>query len=263
MSELSSDNTSLPEDRIIPSFAILIIVLVFIFLTILILPDFFPSSSGTAVCGSGLCVNDINTGQKTCPTDNSMLSYDPVYQTCNPPTGCSPTSNAPCVYSDPTVGSVCPGNLNYNSGNCPNSGGTGSSGSVCPCVGRLICPDFATVYFQIQNITTPGLSPDCTNLTVFVQNTVWTDSFGLAHTDLPLSPGLAVPPPPVVCGLTQSQLPNMWPPNTCVKGNLTLSAVDNLYYCMNSPDCPDGQIPLRQTNGVFTCTTNPGIGTFD
>lgn len=233
---------------------ILIFLLIFIYLS----RDDFDPTSGNIPCGPGLCANDVYSGEKTCPTSSSSVSYNPGFQDCNPPTGCQPDSRAPCLYYDITQGTICPGDPNYNNGVCPQ----GISSNNCKCTSRIYCPDFATVYFRQKTVTTPGVNEPCTNLVTLVQETTWTDAANLPRNDLPLSPGSALSPEPTFCGVKASNLQDIWPSSTCLRGTLALNQEDNLYYCMNIPqniNCTLGQVPVRVSDGNFICESSQNL----
>lgn len=235
------------QDWFIPIFSI-VLILIFLFLFLyLARNDIFPSQN-LQPCGPGLCANDIFTGQKTCPaTTNQTTSFDPSFQICSPPSGCDPNSEANCLYWDPNLGTVCPGDPNYNNGLCPAD----IPAEQCGCVSRLYCPSFATVYF-VQQTLSNSTSPSCTNLDLFLQQTVWIDATGLPRSDQPISPGPISSSTNVTCGLPQEALNSIWPPTGCLKGTLTLSTNDDLYYCTNCPACPQGQT-VTITNGQCSC----------
>jgi hypothetical protein len=257
-STTTTTTTSLGLDRaekILPIVSIVLLLLVVTIYVILSWRDLFPAGPQN-FCGPGLCADDIYSGQKTCPSSaTSVVPFDPSFETCNPPTGCT-SSEAPCLYYDPTIGTVCPGNPNFSS-SCPS----GVTPQDCGCTSRIFCPNFAAVYFIENTVTSPGVTELCTNFTSLVQETVWRDATGLPRNDLPISPGPSSGTTNLFCGVSQSQLGNVWPPNGCLRGTLILSLTDCLYYCASLPEgfaCGSDEIPVRQGNGDFVCQANTG-----
>lgn len=241
---------------ILPIISIVLILIVLVVYIILAWNDLFPSGSQD-FCGPGLCANDIYSGQKTCPSSaTGVVPVDSSFETCNPPLGCN-SSEAPCLYYDPTIGTVCPGQPNFSS-SCP----AGTSAQDCGCTSRVYCPNFATVYFTEQSVTSVGAG-DCTNLISLVQGTVWRDATGLPRNDQPISPGPVTGSTNFFCGVNENQLNDVWPPlsgtSGCLKGSLILNQVDGLYYCASLPpgfSCGPDEIPQRLSTGDFTCINN-------
>jgi hypothetical protein len=236
-------------DKILPIITILVILVIGAVFILLSWSDLFPPTPQN-FCGPGLCANDIYSGQKTCPSSAAdVVPLDPTFETCNPPTGCT-SDQAPCLYYDPTIGTVCPGQQNFMS-SCPS----GVSAQNCGCSSRIYCPNFATVYFVEKVVNSPDTTQLCTNFVSLVQETVWTDATGLPRNDLPISPGPSTAQN-FFCGVQGTQLNSIWPPNECLSGELIFNTVDNLYYCANVPQglsCPSGELPFRQSNGEFIC----------
>jgi len=202
----------------------------------------------TQPCAKGQCAIDIYTGVKTCPTDaQDVVRRDITSQVCGPALGCDPNSKAPCVFDDPTKGTICPGDKDYPQ----------LSTKATKCTGRRYCPDFATVYFDIYDVNTFN-APSCGQFEALVQETIWRDATNLPRNDLPLQlgpVGLSI----AVCGITQQQRRLMWPSQTCLRGKLAKNKEDQLFYCMNVPEettCSARQIPERQSDGSFLCVTD-------
>jgi len=242
---------------LIPIISIVLILLAVVLFFALSSSDLFPEFLGQ-LCGPGLCANNRFSGEKTCPTNSERVPFNPSIQTCNPPGGCQSSSEAPCLYYDPTLGTVCPGDRNYSGGTCPS----GTSTSDCKCLSRVYCPNFATVYFVQKTVTTES-TPVFETL---VQETTWRDAFGLPRNDIPLSPKSFSDSTVISCGVQKAQLDNIWPSNTCLRGTLTYSERDDLYYCTYPPsdlNCPRGQIPVLKTDGSYACQADSAAEQFN
>ena len=204
--------------------------------------------ASTQPCKAGQCAVNIFTGEKKCPNEKSgVVRRDITAEICGPAEGCDPNSKAPCVFDDPSKGTICPGDKDY-----PQLSTTAKK-----CVGRRYCPDFATVYFDIYQLNTFN-APACSNFNALVQETVWRDATNLPRNDLPLQIG-PVGLSTAICGITKQQRSLAWPSETCLRGKLSRNKDDGLYYCMNVPDttkCSNGQIPERQNDGSFICVAD-------
>lgn len=238
------------SDTILPWVTLGIIAFFLVIIIIVIWPELFASNI-LIPCPNGYCATSLLTGEKQCPTVSNSVVYDPTYQVCNIPNGCGNIST-PCLYYDSTIGSVCPGDPLYNGGICPS----GSGSLNCKCTSSRICPNFATVYFQQQQIPNPGSSGEL--FTVNVQKTVWYDAVNAPRSNLPISAGPISPTNVVFCGLADSNLNAIWPPGQCINGTFTWSQRDNLWYCTNVPTnlkCSTGQVPILTASGQYICGT--------
>lgn len=232
------------DDILLPIFSILILLIIFTIIIIKITPDLFPSSSSLP-CPRGYCKNNISGGIKLCPGDpNGSVNYIPGIEVCNPEQGCLISSDTPCTYWDPVVGTICPGDVNYT-GVCPE-------GVNCSCTNQVYCPDFSQAYFEyapVENAGFPG-NP------VFVQRSTWLSPSGEPRSDLPLSLGQFNQSSKFSCGLSFDNVKYAWPNGECVRGTLTYNYPNKLWYCMSPPlQCGSGQYPVRYSENDWTCST--------
>jgi hypothetical protein len=250
------------QNLIIPLISISILVLFIIILLFIVWREIFAKPFSVA-CPLGLCATNIYTGEKRCPSNNiEVISSDPTYEVCNVANACT-NITTPCLYYDTTIGTVCPGDPLYKqiNGICPNtpSAHPVSSTTSCKCMSLKFCPNFATVYFNQETIENPGITnPSGQNqaFNTYVQNTVWIDPTNAPRTDQPLSPGRANNTASTTCGISSSNLQNVWPTNSCVRGTLTHNQQDNLWYCTNVPsslNCPIGYVPNLESDGTYNC----------
>lgn len=221
------------DNWILPLTSLVIIILTIGILLAVNGPVLFPGETKLK-CPKGYCSNNIYDGHKLCPpTSDGYVEYSPGYETCNPSDGCRIDSSAPCTYSNPSQGTLCPGDKDY----------TGVCSDQCPCLNRIYCPDFAQVYFQ--------LIPEG----VFVQNTVWRSSDNAPRSDRPLSLGLIHQTGYKTCGISTKNLSFLWP-DQCLRGELIFNTADELWYCATPPfSCGSGQRPVRKLDGSFECRT--------
>lgn len=224
------------DSIIVPIISICILVSVFVLILIIIWPDL--RTPENIYCPSGLCRTNIYTGEKTC---DERVAYNPAVEVCNPPDGCN-SSKTPCVYNSETHGTSCPGDQFYD-GLCPD-------GSTCKCVDRAICPDWVSVYFVPETVTTNGVDIFKT----FVQNIVWNTPSGAPSNDQPISLG-RYDRQIGTCGLSESNLGSIWPPEGCIRGVFGFDETTGLYYCMVDPGivCQESQILHRTIDGTYIC----------
>jgi hypothetical protein len=87
-------------------------------------------------CPVGECPTNTATGEKRCPASKSVpLSYDPIFEVCNPPESCSDVKTPYAVQLDSST------NL---SGTC------GTNNDQCRCVNYLTTPSYIEVLFNMQ-----------------------------------------------------------------------------------------------------------------
>lgn len=166
------------------------------------------ATKNTETCPSGQCPTNIYSGVKQCDT-----ILDPSFQACNTKNACD-NPRTPCLYEDPNIGTSCPGDIGYT-GVCKTDN--------CKCLNRIYCPSFALTTFTPTTFTNP-------NITVYVQNTTYTDDSNNQRSDLPLSPGISGTTT-TTCGISESNLANVWP-STCINGTFKKNELDGLYYCV-------------------------------
>ena len=231
-------------DRTVILISVIVIIIVIVISLYLIRGDLFPTSN-LRTCPVDQCANNLFTGEKICPQNGQQIKYDPSIQTCQLPKGCGRQSGAPCVFDQKDKGSICPGQLNYET----------LSEQAESCTALKYCPDFAVVYFEQNTISIPDASA-CTDFGVLVQRDVWYDQTNLPRNDQPISLGIFGLPNNKICGVPKEQLQFIWP-NQCIKGSLILNQVDNLYYCANLPEdfqpCSDSEIATRTPEGQYIC----------
>jgi len=235
------------DDWVLPLISLFLIVIILMAAVLTITPQLFPSTYVLS-CPRGYCSNNIYTGEKFCPpTDEGFVQFTPGTEVCNPRNGCSPTSETPCTYYDTELGTLCPGDPKYT-GVCPDE---------CRCLERVYCPDFVTAYFEAVVVPNSGIDPEgIISYRAFVQNTIWTSSTGVPRNDRPLSPGLFSQTPTTICGVSEVNLPLVWPPRTCLRGQFGLNEEDGLWYCMDLPFiCGTGQYAIRYSDGTARCFT--------
>jgi hypothetical protein len=220
------------------------IAIIFGFIIIAVSIGYYNPSVAYLPCQTGFCSTNIYTGIKVCPADpNSNIPYNPVIESCNPPTACiTPT---PCVYAFNTNGTSCPGDPGYT-GECPN-------GEICRCNSRVYCPDFVSAYFTLNDVhsDTNGEIP------IYFQSTVWSDPSGLPRSDLPLSPkqyNQTTPGSTKFCGVSPNNIDKIWPYGECISGQIGYNEPDNLWYCMNTDlICEQGEYVVRNIDGDYNC----------
>lgn len=227
---------------------ILIVIALVVFLIVFISSS---NNNNLLTCNTGQCVTNIFSGQTDCTT----LTFNPLFQVCNTQGTCD-NSRTQCVYQDPTLGTICPGDPNYT--------GLCAASEPCVCVNRVYCPDFATTYFVPTVVSESGFtnSGGAVDITVFVSQETWTDDANFTRADLPLSTGV-FGSSSGVCGLGASVLNQVWPPfgtttgttnETCTTGTLILNQTDNLYYCAIFPSvCTSPTFPTRLKDGTLVC----------
>lgn len=77
----------------------MIIMVILVIVTCVIIYAIYGKGTGTVInqCEPGLCVIDLATGQKICPTSNTQqLTYTPVFQDCTSANYCQ-SRKAPCA----------------------------------------------------------------------------------------------------------------------------------------------------------------------
>lgn len=112
-------------------------------------------------------------------------------------------------------------------------------------------------------MTGPGYIGPNENFNTYVQETVCINQTNAPRNDQPLSPAMANQSAPVACGISNSNINNIWPTNTCVNGSLTYNQSDRLWYCTNVPpnlNCQIGYVPALAANGIYSCIQESFIG---
>lgn len=211
-------------DNDISLIGFIILILALIMILYFIRYELFPRNTQLK-CPINFCATNLINGVKRCPNKNQLISYDPSIEVCNDPYGCT-NSRTLCTYEDPTIGSICPGDINYS----------GICSEICNCVNTIICPDWATVYFTLSN-------------NVFIQNTSWRTPLNTISTDYPLIPGETN----AFCGLSDNNISKIWPPHTCLNGTLGKNKKDGLWYCMATNHYCVNEILYRDLDGTYYC----------
>ena len=129
----------IPEDK--TSEHIILVLTLFLIIGVWIIIFFFvaknpDNNSFTAfeVCETGDCATNRLSGEKRCPAvANQTIQYDPIFEVCNPPKGCTANTTPYALLSD--------GSTSF-SGNCDVTG--------CRCVNYLSAPDYVEVIFNMQ-----------------------------------------------------------------------------------------------------------------
>ncbi|MHB1909931.1 MAG: hypothetical protein ACYCQJ_13825 [Nitrososphaerales archaeon] len=181
-------------------------------------------------CPLGLCASNIYDGSRRCGEEQVL--YNPAYEVCNAPDACT-NERTPCVYLSPELGTSCPNNPGY----------TGLCTGTCRCLERVVCPNWASVYFTPYSVG---------GFTSLLQQTVWTNGAGTTTNQTPLSPQV-FGQGNGICGVSSDSVSKIWPPDGCLVGKLAKNEVDGLFYCANTDlDCGN-QTLVRQSNGQYAC----------
>jgi len=216
---------------------ILVIIILIVCIGI-IWRDLFPPDPNSR-CPKYFCATNIYSGIKRCPIGDELITPDLSIEVCNDPDGCT-NGRTPCVYGSENRGTSCPGDFGYT-GICEND--------YCRCLDRIVCPDWATVYFESNNVYS-----GTTNLyNVLVQLDAWKKPSGIITTEIPLSPGQYTVSA-AICGISQDRIIDIWPPDQCLNGNLGKNKEDGKWYCMKTNlQCPEDMFLMRDTNGQYIC----------
>lgn len=111
-----------PKDNSIWIIIIIIMVILSIVAAIIIYNISKPGSNTVGRCPAGICVVDIGSGKKTCPSDDSIrLTYNIAFQDCTSGNYCQ-SKRAPCA--------VLAGGILNCDGVC------GDGNNECSCVPR-------------------------------------------------------------------------------------------------------------------------------
>ena len=158
-----------------PILSIIFIIIVLI-VCILIIKGEFNQEESTITCPKSFCIVNILTGEKKCPIGDERLEAKISIETCNTPEGCT-SDLTKCVYESKSIGTSCPGDLNYT-GLCENN-------ETCTCTNRVFCPDWSLVYFKPVSVIETGTEIG----RALIQETIWTKPNNVYSQDVPISLG--------------------------------------------------------------------------
>lgn len=219
---------------IITSLIILIVLIILFVWGAINSLRYFAMSEGIINCPMGFCPTNRITGVKDCSRQQVFAQFE----VCNQPDTCA-NPLTPCVYTDTTKGTSCPLDAGYT-GFCEIDN--------CNCSSRVICPEWATTYFEPATTINAGGLPNSIN---FRQITTWLLPNGQFSSQLPLNFQYSSTTAGS-CGLASNNVNLMWP-NNCVVGQLGYNEDDQLWYCMNVAEACHPSQTLVRKEGDFVC----------
>jgi len=158
-------------------------------------------------CDAGQCASSLYDLSTQCPGTD----IDTVQEVCHS-SGLCDNARIPCTLTQASSGSICPGNPLYT--------GQRQNGV---CTNRLVCPDFARVYFEKVG-------------DVYVQRLRWISPKQLdqwSNEDEAIQAGAFTESSRFFCGLSDANLQYVWP-RTCIEGEF--QSVSGVWYCVSSQE---------------------------
>jgi hypothetical protein len=230
----------IPEDKSTEYFILLFTIFLIILVWSLILAFSAKNTStfiGYEVCTAGDCPTNRFTGEKRCSNNpNLPLQYDPIFEVCNPPKGCTANSTPYAVLSD---------GYSAFDGQCDISG--------CRCVNYLTTPSYVEVLFNVQGGSIYSTQPEKqTNLQFSQQASPYVGE----GNNVPI---IYQDPTTQLWQIAPSQLSYL-SPNTCAAMfavNSELTGGDTLK-CINMNPCIAGRLAYVPKN--TSAYANFGIG---
>ncbi|CAH6421719.1 Hypothetical protein HVR_LOCUS1359 [uncultured virus] len=177
-------------------------------------------SNFTIQCAPGQCATDLQSGFKSCPTGDQVISVNPAQAVCNSPTVCDNLLTPFALQSD--------GSTNIN--------GVCEQNSQCPCLRVSQCPEYVLSIFTANN-GSPYQSLPGQRIT-FPQESTYINLNGQATTVPPIQYNN---PATTFCAAPLSWLPLSTPGcNFVSAANANVMDYDDLLICMGMINGCDG-----------------------